>query len=114
MTSQCHQPAPPVGASGSCTSNAKLFVPSGARDQESSGEMFWPWQPKPLNTCSSWIRPFGLKSLLVSVNRARAAARLRTGLLADFVADFRVDFLAAMAVLLDDEWTRRMSIASRA
>src|SRR5213078_163720 len=47
-TSQCHQPAPPVGASGSCTSSAKLFVFSGAPDQASAGETFSPEQPKPL------------------------------------------------------------------
>ena len=29
-TSQCHQPAPPVGASGSWHRSAKLFVPAGA------------------------------------------------------------------------------------
>src|SRR6266702_7204618 len=56
-TSQCHQPAPPVGASGSCTSSAKLFVASGAPDQASAGETFSPEQPKPLYTCSMSIVP---------------------------------------------------------
>src|SRR5438046_7268260 len=73
MTSQCHQPAPPVGASGSCTSSAKPFVASGAPDQLSAGEMFPPEQPKPLNTCSMAIGPFGRMSGLTSLNGARAA-----------------------------------------
>src|SRR5260221_14710588 len=72
-TSQCHQPAPPVGASGSCTSSAKLFVSAGAPDHLSAGETFWPEQPKPLNTCSIAIGPFGRISGLTSLNRARAA-----------------------------------------
>ena len=73
----------PVGASGSCTSNAKLFVPSGAPDQVSAGEMFLPVQPKPPYTCSIWTAPFGLKSGVVSANRGRAARRfavLRAGI----------------------------------
>src|SRR5258705_11110742 len=73
MTSQCHQPAPPVGASGSCTSSAKLFVASGAPAHPSAGEMFPPEQPKPLKTCSMAIGPFGRMSGLTSLNWARAA-----------------------------------------
>src|SRR5207245_2754572 len=73
MTSQCHQPAPPVGASGSCTSSARLFVASGAPDHPSAGDMFSPEQPKPLNTCSIAIGPFGRMSGLTSLNGARAA-----------------------------------------
>jgi prolyl oligopeptidase len=45
-TSQCQKPAPPVGASGSCISTAKLFAPAGGSLQLSSGERFWPVQPK--------------------------------------------------------------------
>src|SRR5437899_8746699 len=73
MTSQCHHPAPPVGASGSCTSSARLFVASGAPDHPSAGDMFSPEQPKPLNTCSMAIGPFGRMSGLVSLNGAPAA-----------------------------------------
>src|SRR5262249_25110607 len=76
-TTQCHQPAPPVGASGSCTSSAKLFAAAGAPDHLSAGEMFPPEQPKPLNTCSIAIGPFGLITGLVSLNAARGAALLR-------------------------------------
>jgi hypothetical protein len=35
--------------------------------------MFWPEQPKPLNTCSMAIGPLGLMSGLVSLNAARGA-----------------------------------------
>src|SRR6266853_4466403 len=72
ITTQCHQPAPPVGASGSCTRSAKLFVSWGAPDHFNAGETFWPEQPKPLNTCSIAIGPFGRISGLTSLNRARA------------------------------------------
>ena len=60
-TVQCHQPLP-VGASGSYTVIAKLFVPSGAPLHDSAGEMFLPVQPKPPNT---WSMPIVLPSLTV-------------------------------------------------
>src|SRR5882762_9338635 len=75
-TNQCHQPAPPVGASGSCTSSAKLFVASGAPDHPSAGETFPPEQPKPLNTCSMAIGSFGRMSGLMSLDSVRAASFL--------------------------------------
>src|SRR5487761_2239137 len=48
-TIQCQNPAPPVGASGSCTMTAKLCVPSGAPDHATAGETLSPVQPKSLN-----------------------------------------------------------------
>src|SRR5215470_11170412 len=66
-TTQCHQPLP-VGASGSCISNAKLWVPAGAPLQASAGERFPPLQPKSLKT---WVLASvspSVKSVLVSVN----------------------------------------------
>ena len=45
-TSQCQKPAPPVGASGSCMSTAKLLVPAGGSLHCSSGETLSPVQPK--------------------------------------------------------------------
>src|SRR5215831_10277318 len=76
-TTQCHQPAPPVGASGSCTRSAKLFASAGAPDQRRTGEMFPPEQPKLLYTCSIPIGPFALMSGLVSLNGARGTDFLR-------------------------------------
>src|SRR6516164_5539670 len=61
ITIQCQKPLP-VGASGSYTVTAKLLVSAGAPDQLSSGERFLPLQPKLLNTNSSGIFPFGLRS----------------------------------------------------
>src|SRR5262249_47861541 len=66
-----------VGASGSCTRSAKLFVPEGAPDHASAGETFCPEQPKPLNTCSIAMGPLGLMSGLLSLNAARGALFLR-------------------------------------
>src|SRR5487761_2447071 len=72
ITSQCHQPAPPVGASGSCTSRAKLCVPGGAPDHASAGERFPPVQPKLSYACSSAIGAPGAVSGLVNLTRAGA------------------------------------------
>ena len=46
-TTQCQKPAPPVGASGSCTMTAKLQVPAGRLRQVAAGDVFCPVQPKP-------------------------------------------------------------------
>src|SRR4051812_15105250 len=73
-TTQCHQPAPPVGASGSCTRTAKLFVSLGAPDHSSAGDTFCPLQPKPLNVCSAAIVAPGLISALIRRNVAPAAS----------------------------------------
>src|SRR4051812_33531012 len=70
---QCHQPLP-VGASGSYTVIAKLFVPAGALCHESDGEMLPPLHPKLLNTCSSDITPLCFTSLLTRVNGPAAMA----------------------------------------
>src|SRR4051794_35370095 len=70
---QCHQPLP-VGASGSYTVIAKLFVPAGALCHESDGEMLRPLHPKLLNTCSSDITPLCFTSVLTSVNGPAAMA----------------------------------------
>src|SRR6476659_2571517 len=69
---QCHHPLP-VGASGSYTVTAKLFVPFGARSQRSSGEVFVPLQPKPLNTCSFPMVPLSFTVGLVSLKSAAHA-----------------------------------------
>jgi hypothetical protein len=61
---QCQKPLP-VGASGSNIVTAKLFVPLGAPDQASAGDMFSPLQSQPLKTCSLAILPPGLISGLV-------------------------------------------------
>src|SRR5207247_785032 len=73
INTQCHHPAPPVGASGSCTRSAKPFVSLDAPDHLSAGETFFPLQPNPLKTCSSAIVPPGLMSGLVNLNCAWAA-----------------------------------------
>ena len=57
VTIQWKKPAPPVGASGSWTTTAKLLVPSGGSLQMSSGETFCPLQPRELYTNFS---PIGL------------------------------------------------------
>ena len=49
--------APPVGASGSWTSTAKLLVPAGGSVHSSAGETFSPLQPKELKTNFSAIGP---------------------------------------------------------
>src|SRR6202453_2823149 len=65
-TTQCQKPLP-VGASGSYTLRAKLLVPSGAPDQLSAGEMFFPGQPiMEEATCSSDILAPGSMSGLVN------------------------------------------------
>src|SRR5580698_3873743 len=84
--SQCHQPLP-VGASGSCTRSAKLCVPLGAWLQESAGERFPPWQPKPLNTWASAILPPAAMSGLVRVNFAAGASAALTAAAAITRAD---------------------------
>src|ERR1017187_2549057 len=66
MTTQCQMPAPPVTASGSCTIMAKLLVPSGGFVQLSAGEIFCPWQPRPLKVNFSGKGWSGLTSGLVS------------------------------------------------
>src|SRR5574340_922459 len=66
-TTQCHQPLP-VGASGSKTVTAKLLVPAGTSFQVSSGDTFWPLQPKPLNTCFRPTAPLAGTSVLESSN----------------------------------------------
>src|SRR5210317_1023121 len=48
---QCHHPLP-VGASGSYTVNAKLFVSLGALIHFRDGDMFFPVQPNPEKT---WV-----------------------------------------------------------
>src|SRR5262249_29002766 len=65
-TTQCHQPLP-VGASGSWIETAKLLVAAGAPLQLKAGEMFWPVQPNPLNTCASAMVAPSLMSGLVRV-----------------------------------------------
>src|SRR5690242_21258990 len=77
-TSQCHQPAPPVGASGSWQRSAKLFVPSGAPDHTSAGERFCPVQPKLLKTCSMPIVPSSRKFGLLRVKGAFFLLAIRT------------------------------------
>ena len=63
--SQCQKPLP-VGASASNIVMAILFVPSGRFFQVSLGEIFFPLQPKPLNSCLLVSWPF--KSGLSKVN----------------------------------------------
>src|SRR5215470_8533108 len=72
-TTQCHQPLP-VGASGSCISKAKLWVPAGAPLQASAGDTFPPLQPNSLNTWALGIVPPSVKSVLVRLNLAMAAS----------------------------------------
>src|SRR6476661_9467321 len=71
-TIQCHQPLP-VGASGSYTVIAKLFVPAGAPVHLSVGETFWPVHPKPLNTSFIVRRELPGTSGLVRCSLAFAA-----------------------------------------
>src|SRR6185295_1014222 len=65
-TVQCQNPLP-VGASGSKTVRTKLLVPAGGFDQCSSGDWFWPVQPKPLKICAVVKLP-PERSLLSSEN----------------------------------------------
>src|SRR5690242_16531064 len=69
---QCHQPLP-VGASGSYTVTAKLFVPFGGRSHRNSGDVLLPVHPNPLNTCSLLIVPLSFTVGLVSRKSAAAA-----------------------------------------
>src|SRR5262245_34276261 len=71
-TTQCHHPLP-VGASGSYTITAKLFVPAGAPLHTRAGETFLPVQPKLLNTCASAMGLPPWSSGLVSLNCPSAA-----------------------------------------
>src|SRR3990172_10171816 len=66
---QCHQPLP-VGASGSYTVTAKLFVSRGAFRHWSSGEILPPVQPKPEYTCSLPIFPFSFRTGLTKLKSA--------------------------------------------
>src|SRR3974390_2898090 len=70
-TTQCHQPLP-VGASGSCISSAKLFVPAGAPLQARAGDMLTPLQPNSLKTCALASVPPSVKSVLLKVKLAMA------------------------------------------
>src|SRR6516164_6149513 len=70
-TIQCHQPLP-VGASGSCISSAKLWVPAGAPLQASAGDTLPPLQPNSLNTWALASVVPSVKSVLVRVNLAMA------------------------------------------
>src|SRR3954453_15150256 len=72
-TIQCQKPAPPVGASGSCTSSAKLLVPAGGFFHSSAGDLPSPVHPMmfPAFFCS--MVPPLLKSVLVNVNGAADA-----------------------------------------
>jgi hypothetical protein len=72
-TDQCHQPEP-VGASGSYTVTAKLFVFLGAPLHLRAGDLFSPEQPKPLNSNFLSIVALGLMSGLVSVKPAAWAS----------------------------------------
>ncbi len=75
-TSQCHQPDW-LGASGSCTVMAKLFVPSGAPCHASAGDSLRPEQPKPSNSkCGGMAAP-SVKSGLLRVKRVMRILRLR-------------------------------------
>src|SRR5271165_7085584 len=85
-THQCQKPLP-VGASGSKTLTAKLFVPFGAPDQDSAGETFLPVQSQPLNTCSSAIFAPGLMSGLVSVIAFAAPAPRRPAVASSIEAE---------------------------
>ena len=67
--SQCHQPLP-VGASGSYTVTAKLFVSGGAFCHWSSGEILPPVQPKPEKTCSLPIFPLSFRTGLTKLKSA--------------------------------------------
>src|SRR5512145_334215 len=69
ITDQCHQPEP-VGASGSYTVTAKLLVPLGAPLHRSTGDLFSPAQPKPLNSKRCGIRAPALRSGLDSLKPA--------------------------------------------
>ena len=66
QTTQCHQPLP-VGASGSWTISAKLFVPAGAFRQLKAGDTLPPVQPKPLKT---WADGDGLAGHQVGADEA--------------------------------------------
>src|SRR5688572_23090137 len=72
---QCHQPLP-VGASGSYTVTAKLFVPFGAWSHRNSGEVLLPLQPNPLNT---WSLPMVLLSFTVGLLSRKSAAAAMPG-----------------------------------
>src|SRR5215469_12318466 len=77
-TTQCHQPLP-VGASGSCTSSAKLLVSDGAPLHESAGETLLPLQPNSLNTCALAMVPPSVRSVLVRVNLPMAPVSFAAG-----------------------------------
>src|SRR4029077_1305485 len=66
-TTQSHQPLP-VGGSGSCTSNAKLWVSAGAPLQAKAGDRFPPLQPNSLKTWALASVPPSGKSMLVREN----------------------------------------------
>src|SRR6516165_2181335 len=77
-TIQCHQPLP-VGASGSCISSAKLWVPAGAPLQARAGDMLPPLQPNSWNTWALAIVPPAVISVLVRLNLAMAPVSLAAG-----------------------------------
>src|SRR3982751_6321702 len=66
ITDQCHQPEP-VGASGSYTVTAKLFVSFGAPLHFRAGDLFSPLQPNTLASNFLSIIAFGFTSGLWSL-----------------------------------------------
>src|SRR5262249_44404299 len=97
-TTQCHQPLP-VGASGSCISNAKLWVPAGAPLQASAGETFPPLQPNSLKT---WVLASvspSVKSVLVRVNFGMAPVSWAVGAAASNVVAARASAATDTCVL---------------
>src|SRR5215468_10594551 len=97
-TTQCHQPLP-VGASGSCISKAKLWVPAGAPLQASAGETFPPLQPNSLKT---WVLASvspSVKSVLVRVNFGMAPVSWAVGAAASSVVAARASAASDTCVL---------------
>src|SRR5580765_8581840 len=97
-TTQCHQPLP-VGASGSCISNAKLWVPAGAPLQASAGETFPPLQPNSLKT---WVLASvspSVKSVLVRVNFGMTPVSCAAGAAASSVVAARASAASDARVL---------------
>src|SRR5215468_6561533 len=97
-TTQCHQPLP-VGASGSCISNAKLWVPAGAPLQARAGETFAPLQPNSLKTWELASVPPSVKSVLVRVNFGMAPVSWAAGAAASSVVAARASAASDRCVL---------------
>jgi hypothetical protein len=108
-----------VGASGSYTNSAKLFVPAGTLLQDSAGEILPPVHPKELNTCAWGIfLPLAILGL-VSVNAAAVcawAAQVITPVItaaansAPHVRPNGLYFIAITPVVADSQIVRQVAV----